>query len=304
MQKHPFHLVNPSPWPIFASIALLLNKLFYNPKYLIYLEYFNCSSLGTKTTKSITPSISPHAPKALKPKTKEEFAYFMAGLIDADGHIAKTQITITFHIRDIASAYYFKKIVGSGSVRPRKKEKACDYRCSSVVGRVLITDLIRNKIRTPSKIDQFNSHVINNAAIAPTFLDHSAVSLTNHWLAGFIQGDGSFQIQIQDHGTKPIRIVVEISQKTDYILKQIKDTFGGYIGYRKSQDTYSYTSSSFPRAAAFINYLDQYQVMSTNLTLYQLWRQAYLCIQKKAHLTERGREAVKKLKAAMTTIRA
>lgn len=157
--------------------------------------------------------------------------------------------------------------------------------------------------RKKHKIRQFNLHIIEKAFITPTATSDAPVSLDNHWLTGFIQGDGSFQIQIQDYGTKPIRIVVEISQKTDYILKQIKDTFGGYIGYRKSQDTYSYTSSSFPRAAAFINYLDRYQVIARNLTIYQLWRKAYLCVQEKTHRTEKGLTAVKKLKAAMTLIR-
>jgi hypothetical protein len=46
--------------------------------------------------------------KQKKPKNLEEFAYFLAGLIDADGHINKKELAITFHANDISVRNFFK----------------------------------------------------------------------------------------------------------------------------------------------------------------------------------------------------
>ena len=42
--------------------------------------------------------------KQNKPKNFEELGYFLAGLIDADGHINKKELAITFHANDISVA--------------------------------------------------------------------------------------------------------------------------------------------------------------------------------------------------------
>jgi Homing endonuclease len=60
--------------------------------------------------------ISSEEPKALKPQTKEEFGYFLAGLIDSDGHIRKNgSVVIAFNVKEVSVAYYLKKIIGSGA---------------------------------------------------------------------------------------------------------------------------------------------------------------------------------------------
>lgn len=59
------------------------------------------------------PYVNTHAPKALKPRTKTEIGYFLAGLIDSDGHINKLgYVIIAFNLNDISVAYYIKKVLG------------------------------------------------------------------------------------------------------------------------------------------------------------------------------------------------
>jgi hypothetical protein len=85
-------------------------------------------------------------------------------------------------------------------------------------------------------------------------------------------------------------------------LKLIKDFFGGNIGYRKSQDTYYYGSTSFGSAKKVINYFDHYHLQSTKHINYLKWRKAYLLIQDKKHLTGSGINKIIKLKNSMNRL--
>lgn len=253
---------------------------------------------------STIQGISEHAPKAKKPHTKEQFGDFLAGLIDADGHIDRLgYIRIVFNQKDVSVAYYIKKIIGYGSVNKLKGSAAYLLTCSHTKGIKIIGDLIRNKLKTISKIKQFNTRLVSKVGGKLTKLD-STVVLNNHWLAGFIQGDGSFQIKVlYRQRRREIRLVIQIDQKSDTILKTIQSIFGGYIGYRKSQNTYYYSSVSFRNAVQFIQYLDNYQVMGSCLTIYWIWRKAYLRVQNKAHNTEKGLSEIIDFKNRMSKLK-
>lgn len=60
------------------------------------------------------PLISDHVPKHKKPVSDEEFASYLAGLIEGDGYISSNvpNIQISFHINDASLAYYIKKRIG------------------------------------------------------------------------------------------------------------------------------------------------------------------------------------------------
>lgn len=63
-------------------------------------------------------------------------------------------------------------------------------------------------------------------------------------------------------------IVMQISQKKDLLLQQIKKALGGVIYYYKPQDYFFYTSSSIANATKFVNYLDHYQVIGSSFRIY------------------------------------
>lgn len=249
--------------------------------------------------------ISQHAPKALKPQSKSEFGFFLAGLIDSDGHISKTSISICFNYKDISVAYYVKKSIGFGSVKKIKNKFALTYVCTNRQGQLVIADLIRDKLRHLNKIEQFNSRLLYKLDCEKTsYVERDLLS--DHWLAGFIQGDGSLQIKLISRpncALKESRLTIQIDQKTESLLKLIKAQFGGYLGYRKALDTYYYSSVSLANNVKFIRYLDTFQLMGSQLTAYWLWRKAYLIIQSKAHLTEIGLAKVVLLKASLSKLR-
>jgi LAGLIDADG endonuclease len=256
-------------------------------------------------------TISIVAPKACKPRSVEEFGYFLAGLIDSDGSIDQQgYVRIAFHINEISIAYYVKKIIGYGTVRKEKKSFVARYRCTDRAGLIIIADFIRNKLKHDIKIEQFNKRLVSRLKLTQHACDVTTYTpsnlFQNHWLAGFIQGDGSLAINLykRKHRTSyEMQIIINICQKKPKLLELIKQAFGGSLGYRKSQDTYYYTSNSFTNAVKLIQYLDRFQLMGNKLSQYWLWRTASLLFQKKTHLSSNGQEQIDLIKQKLVRLR-
>ena len=59
--------------------------------------------------------ISDHIPKHLKPINNKQLGYYLAGLIDGDGHFSRAlQLVIVFSSPDAFLAYYLKEKLGYG----------------------------------------------------------------------------------------------------------------------------------------------------------------------------------------------
>ena len=93
-----------------------------------------------------------------------------------------------------------------------------------------------------------------------------------------------------------------IDQNKKYLLTLIKNFIGGNIGYRKSQDTYYYASTSFASAKKVINYFDHYYLLSSKHVNYLKWRKAYIIVQNKDHLSNNGLIKIIKLKNTMNRL--
>lgn len=136
---------------------------------------------------------------------------------------------------------------------------------------------------------------------------NTSKDLDNHWLAGFIEADGSFQIKILERvktsgGTRlEIRLSMQVDQKTRLLLDLFKEKFGGNIGYRKTQNTYYYSSTSFGSARKVIKYLDEYHLLSSKHLNFLKWRKAYVLVQEKKHLTAEGQARTLKIKYSMNS---
>lgn len=248
-------------------------------------------------------NISIHVPNHLKPITENEFGHYLAGLIDGDGHFSKTpQLVIVFNELDASLAYYIKGQVGYGNVYKVKNKKAILLVIASQAGIVKVLTLIKGKIRSQKKIDQINNNILSHSffKIFTPFSLNNNVNLNNHWLSGFSDADASFQIKTINRNDKTeVRLAFQIDQKNKELLDLIQQYLGGNIGYRKSQDTYYYSSTSFGSAKNVIKYFDQFHLLSTKHVNYLKWRKAYIIIQNKEHLTISGLEKIIKLKKTM-----
>lgn len=207
--------------------------------------------------------ISQHVPKHHKP-INEDFGHYLAGLIEGDGHFSnQQQLIIVFNSLDISLAYFIKSVLGYGTVKQVKDKNAVLFIISSKKGIITVLNLINGKIKTQVKLDQIISNIL------PVYFFELNRNLNtyfnNHWLAGFSDADASFQIKIIERANKrtEVRLNFQIDQKHQEILLLIKNHLCGNIGYRSSQNTYYYGSTSFGCAKKVINYFDTYHLQST-----------------------------------------
>lgn len=255
--------------------------------------------------------ISKHVPTHLKPASNDQFGHYLAGLIDGDGWFSKYAAHIVFHGLDASLAYYIKKRLGYGSVTKVKSKNAYILTITKREGLQILLNLINGKLRTQSKCDVVYKYILN-VYVEPLHLEakfniNTSKDLDNHWLAGFLDADGSFQVKCLERvkpsgGTRlEIRLSMQVDQKTRLLLDLIKDKLGGNIGYRSSQDTYYYSSTSFGSAKKVINYLDKYHMLSSKHVNFLKWRKVYQLVQEKKHLTPAGQARILKLKSSMNS---
>lgn len=261
---------------------------------------------GTVVEMENVKRVSIHVPRHLKPVNEDQFGHYLAGLIDGDGHFStQQQLVIVFHSLDASLAYYIKERLGFGNVKKVKDKNAFILVLASKKGLEKVINLINGKIRTESKFNQIIINILNHDRYAEfkktiQFKLNLNNDLNNHWLAGFSDADASFQIKVLNRSNKiEVRLNFKIDQKKEIILQLIKTFLGGNIGYRKSQDTYYYGSTSFGSAKNVINYFDYFHLLSSKHINYLKWRKAYLIIQKKDHLNKEGLNKIIKLKSTM-----
>ena len=306
----------------FAGKTLLKTKVFYKANYFnnIKVKTFSLKSSsagnffekekGTSETlrnelnESPKP-VSVHVPKHLKPLSDNDFGYYLAGLIDGDGHISKIpQIVICFSIKDISLAYYLKKRIGYGTIQKIKDKNAVNFVIAHTKGLIMVYNFINNKLVIEHKIQRLRLLAQSlgleepKAQSAQSAQPISALANKTYWIAGFSDADASFQIKIIDRPSKKkeVRLNFQIDQKHEYVLNIFKSVFGGYVGYRSSQNTYYYGSTSFGSARKVISYFDHFHLNSSKHISYLKWRKCYLLIQKKEHLLDIGLNKIQKLK--------
>lgn len=250
--------------------------------------------------------ISQHVPKHKKPLNDEQFGHYLAGLIDGDGHFSKLQhLVLVFSSPDAFLAYYVKKVLGYGTVKKVKDKNAYLLTVSHKSGILKVISLINSKLRSQYRFNQVLNNVLNSSKYIDAntdFVINTSSDFHNHWLAGFSDADASFQVKIVNHvniNKAEVRLNYQVDQKSNQMLNLIKHYLGGNIGYRKSQDTYYYGSTSFGSAKNVIRYFDKFNLQSKKHISFLRWRKVYILIQNKEHLTDIGLAKITKIKSSI-----
>nr|QBM09619.1 hypothetical protein [Dactylella sp.] len=340
-QAHPFHLVSPSPWPLFTSISLLtlttsgvlcyapeLNQaICWNILYIFYeiiqsaVNLLSLNLLGIFRDHTLEfflcniPIINLHLSDKLKNHDNNKLAYYLAGLIEADGTIIvpKTErspkgklnypsIQIIFDSHDMSLALIIQSTLGCGSLSKKKGANAYVLTFNSKESIILIVSLINGKMRTPKikalydLIDwlnlsqnskQFKGEPINSSHNSFIKLPLSSVPLSsNPWLAGFIDGDGSFQVRATAPNVRNKYPIVECR----FEICQSKTNHNGSSHYDFMSDIANFLDSSFKEVLVnsknfqyrvrtvtlasnikLENYLNEYPLFSSKYLNYKDW---------------------------------
>lgn len=106
--------------------------------------------------------VSDHVPKHLKFVNNESLGYYLAGLIDGEGHFSKAQqLVLVFNYSDASLAYYLKSRIGFISVKAVKSKKNFLLIIKKREGLEKLLNMINGKLRTQSKYDAINKYILN-----------------------------------------------------------------------------------------------------------------------------------------------
>ena len=236
--------------------------------------------------------------------TNDMFGHYLAGLIDGAGHLSKTgHIVICFNELDLSSAWSLKSQISFGKIRKIKNKKAYNLIISNKTGVKYVSQLICDKLKHPSKIEQFNKNIFPKFSNKKTSIN-SVIDWETPWFSGFFDADSYLRIQInnrkkglENHIYTEIRLLGQIDQKENILLLQFQKKFGGYLGYRPKQDTYYYSTVSFGSMFNLLSFFDRFSLQHNRYYLrYIFLRKSYLLIQNKLHLESRGLLKIKRYK--------
>jgi LAGLIDADG endonuclease/Cytochrome C and Quinol oxidase polypeptide I len=268
-----------------------------------------------------------------------QFGPYLAGLIESDGWITVPkilrnakgklnypQIGIVFHNTQRPLAELIQSIIGYGSIHAcRNKSDAIELIITGWAGYKRVVLLVNGFFRTPkilalSALITFLNNRFPSELIVLLPIDSSPLN-SNAWLAGFSDGDSSFQIRTTE--TSSYR-----RADATYELQQSREDFEVFSAYgsimrliaalfltiahskQRVRNSINYywlcrTTSSEGRQAV-VNYFDQFPLFSSKHLDYLAWREAHYLLIDKAHhknMGNSGFDRIKELKASMNNKR-
>lgn len=259
---------------------------------------FSFSTKATAVTKNTynkfrdLPVISEHVPKHKTDLTDNDFGHFLAGLIEGDGWFGDKQLYIIFSEQDTSLAYYIKRKIGYGNVYKIKDKKAVRYICKNTKGLIFILSLINGKLVSNYKYDQLIKHNFSQWSYITIMPPLKKISLDNHWLAGFTQADGCFQISVVKSKTHKtgysVRLEYSLKQNDVLPLQLLRDKLNlGNLSHFSS-GVWCYKSTGFKTAAALIDYFDNRSVFAGKYVSYLKFRKVYIMVTEGKHLQDKG----------------
>lgn len=270
-----------------------------------------------------------------------KFGHYLAGLWEGDGHIWIPKTThapsgkrytphfaITFAACDYPLVCMLKLMIG-GNIRHKVDDNAYVLTITSIDSLLYLIKLINGKLRTP-KLGQFNKLIswINSdtqSTIATFEADKSDI-LSNAWLSGFIDADGSFDIRVSliSNGAAKDRVSVRmrLEQRMNdphtnesylgimtliakglgvrlysFLIFDQKLTHNGGVKY------FSIAASSESARAIIVNYFSVFPLFSSRRLNYLDWLTCHKMMVDGQHTTNFGRSEAMRLKSGMNSKR-
>ena len=357
-QDHPFHLVSPSPWPLYTSISLLnlatstalsmhnfhngynlniislilvissmsfwfrdiisegIAKSFYrlNIAKAIPSEEINKALIYYKNTSNLAVYTN-----------KEYLGYYLAGLLEGDGHLSlpsignttlnrilNPRIVFTSHVNNLGMYAFIQSELGNIG-RFQLSGNTIRYIIGDIKGILYFIDLIHGKLRTPKNkrlndvIEFLNAKYSLN--ISQSLLDKSSF-MDNSWFTGFTEADGHFSIRYRERLEKSdtrkrsrsesISLLFRLDQRafdeyTSTCMKPFMNDLASFLSCNvnsytaKNKEVLSLHVSAIDNLKLIIDYFNKYPLMGNKLNDFKKWEIVYNMIKSKEHLTAEGR---------------
>lgn len=258
---------------------------------------------------------------------------YLAGLWEGDGHIWIPQTShapsnkrytphfcITFNALDHPLALELQSMLG-GYLRNKEDNNAYVLTITNLADLANVIGLISPYVRTP-KVNQLNmlmawmnTNSNNNFDLVSPCTGHV---LSDGWLAGFIDADGSFDIRVREKAAGHAKDRVEARFRLEQrmadpntgdsygpVLTLITDALGVKLNTIAHGGTsyYIIALTSPAKAAILINYLDNYPLFTSKFLNYSDYKVCVDLMNSKQHLTAEGRAKAKILQGGMNSTR-
>lgn len=243
------------------------------------------------------------------PKSRTDLGYYLAGLIEGDGHFSKKQLIISGHQKDYAFFKTLSTLLGYGTVRQYSKGHGLRFVISSKTGLYHVVCLCNGKFVGYHKYNQLINHNyeqwLNITLLPPT----KKFALNNFWFCGFIDADGCFSITVRKCNTSTTKTRVDlrltIAQKDKFLLEQIQRIFETphiYESKNINNKHFRLTISGYKRLPMIINYFDTYCLQTCKYIHYRLFRRSFRFMQFKKHLFPEGLKVIKTFKTCLQDV--
>lgn len=131
------------------------------------------------------------------------------------------------------------------------------------------------------------------------------IKLNPWFVTGFTDAEGSFSTVVAKSNNLKVnwqaRLFFQISLhvKDRILLEQIKDFFCVGEIYTKTSDSIIYTVKSMRDLAVIIDHFEKYPLITQKRADYEVWKQVFIIIKNREHLTLEGLKKIVSLKSIM-----
>ena len=245
------------------ALILLISSMFFWFRDVIsegraesLLSYLYNNNYTIKISKAINPKVIEQSLKDYYLNSldnyyndkESEFPYYLAGLLEGDGHISlpsmgvttlnrvlNPRIIFTSHINNLGLYAHIQSNLGGIGRFQSNGDKLIRYIIGDMKGIITIVNMLNGKLRTP-KNHRLNDlinfiNVKYNLSMTNSLLNSSDLG-SNSWFSGFTEADGHFGVKIIESNPKSetrkrsvsenISLKFVVNQRSTLILKSDK----------------------------------------------------------------------------------
>uniref|UniRef100_UPI00240EF694 hypothetical protein n=1 Tax=Diaporthe sojae TaxID=165439 RepID=UPI00240EF694 len=304
-----------------------------------FRSLYNLSTARAITDEDVRQALSIHKLNSnsysLYVDNSENFGYYLAGLLEGDGHISipalfknskstrvfNPRIVFTSHINNLGLYAFIQSELGNKGRFQITGANTLRYIIGDLKGIETLINLMHGKFRTP-KNQTFNNliRIINDKcslSIPESLLDTSDF-YNNSWLTGFTESDGYFGIKYVEGKSKSgemkrarsehVTLKYRLDQRaydrpTSLSMLPFMEKLAiflncpvkMYCSNKTKTEVLSLTVSAIGKLEPLVNYFDKYPLIGDKLNDYKKWRIVYDMMIAKDHLSPEGRLKIKSL---------